>query len=182
MTLFNYWHYIVFFFIFLLFVTGILSAFKQKKQKTVISMIFSVTIVSIFLAIFSILIVDKYTKEVKLYKLKNKRLLSTEQIVYSGIVKNTGNHEIGKVKIEIKIVNRGHMTGSTRGGASYFKSSGLFDFLSGGSNVLYRPQSITKEFLIAKNLKPGNAKSFRVYFKYPPYFKNASDFAKVYGH
>ena len=144
-------------------------------------MIFSVTIVSIFLAGFSILIVDKYTKEVKLYKLKNRRLLSTEQIVYSGIIKNTGNYKIGKVKIEIKIVNKGHMTGRASG-VSYFKSSGLFDFFSGGSNVLYKPQSITKEFLIAKNLKPGAAKSFRVYFKYPPYFRNASDFAKVYGH
>jgi len=181
MTLFNYWHFIVLAVVLILFVAGMFSALKQKKQKMVLSMAFSVTIMSLFLAFFSILVVDKYTKEVKLYKLKNKRLLSTEQIIYTGIVKNVGNHKIGKVKVEIKIVNKGNVTGSARG-VSYFKSSGFFDFFSSGSGRKYRLQTITKEFVVAKNLKPGAAKSFRVHFKYPPYFRSVSDVIKVSAH
>ena len=181
MTLFNYWHYGILSIIFIFFVIGIASAFKQKKAKLIFPMIISVTLVSALIAGFSIVVVDKYTKKVKLYKLKNKRLLSVEKIVYTGVVKNTGSYKIGKVTFEIKLVNKGHATGNVKGG-SFFKASGFMDFFSGGSNILYKPQSVTKEFVVAKNLKPGAAKSFRVYFDYPPYFRSVSHFASVAGH
>jgi len=83
--------------------------------------------------------------------------------------------------LEIKLVNKGHATGKVKGG-SFYKASGFFDFFSGGANILYRPQTITKEFVVAKNLKPGEAKSFRVYFDYPPYFEQVSQFTKLYSH
>lgn len=181
MTLFNYWHFIMFGIFFFVFVGGVVAALKQKDFKIKISMLVISTVISILLALFSIVVVDKYTKEVKLYKLKNKRLLSTEQIVYTGVVKNEGNHKIGKVTFEIKLVNKGHATGNVKGG-NFYKSSGFFDFFSGGLNMTHKPQSITKEFVVARNLKPGTAQSFRVYFKYPPYFRSTSQFAKVWGH
>lgn len=181
MTAFNYWHLIVLLVIIFIFAGGIFSAFKQSNKKLLIPMIISTTLISALLLGFSSVVVDKYTKKPKLYKLKNKRLLSVEKVVYSGIVKNEGNHKIGKVYFEIKLVNKGHVTGNVKGG-SYYKSSGFFDFFSGGANKLYKPQSITKEFVVAKNLKPGEAKAFRVHFGWPPYFRSASDFAKVYGH
>ena len=144
-------------------------------------MFVSTLVVSLFLAIFSVMVVDKYTKEVKLYKMKNKRLLSTEQIIYTGIVKNEGNHKIGKVTFEIKLVNKGHATGNVKGG-NFYKSSGFMDFFTGGYNLHFKPQSITKEFVVARNLKPGAAQSFRVHFRYPPYFRSTAQFAKVWGH
>lgn len=182
MTLFNYWHYFALLIIFILFIGGVIGALKQDNKKLVLPMIFSTTLVSIFLAVFSIFIIDKYTKEVKLYKLKNKRLLSSEKIVYTGIVKNEGSFPIGEVIFEIKLVNKGHATGNVKGG-NFYKASGFGDFFSFGSGegVLYKPQSITKEFVVARNLKPGTAKSFRVYFDYPPYFRSVADFAKVTG-
>ena len=181
MTLLNYWHYAVLSIIFILFIVGIVSALKQKKTKLVLPMVLSVTLISLLMAGFSVMVVDKYTKKVKLYKLKNKRLLSVEKIVYTGIVKNSGKFTIGEVKVEIKLVNKGHATGNVKGG-SFFKSSGFMDFFSGGANILYKPQTITKEFVVTKNLKPGAAKSFRVYFDYPPYFKSVAHFASVSGH
>jgi len=181
MTLFNYWHYLVLFVIFLIFLAGVFLALRQDDKKLIYPMIFSTTLIAIFLALFSVFLVDKYTKEVKLYKMKNKRLLSTEKIIYTGIVKNEGSHTIGEVVFEIKLVNKGHATGNVKGG-NFFKASGFFDFFSGGSNRLYKPQSITKEFVVAKNLKPGTAKSFRVYFDYPPYFRSVAHFSKVSGH
>ena len=123
--------------------------------------------------------VDKYTKKVELFKFENKRILSLEKIVYSGFVRNVGNHAIGQVTFEIKIVNKAREMGNAD---SFFENRGLGDIFGSGANVLYRPQSITKTFTVAKDLKPGQAKSFRVYFDYPPYFRNVSQFPKVYGH
>jgi len=180
MTLFNYWHYFALSIIFLLFVAGVVGAFKQEKRKLVMPMLISTILVTSLLSAFSILIVDKYTKVVKLYKVKNKRLLSTEQIIYTGIVKNEGKYTIGEVTFEIKLVNKGHATGNVKGG-NFFKPSGVLDFFS-GANMSYKAQSITKEFVVATNLKPGAAKSFRVYFDYPGYFRSVSDFKKVSGH
>ena len=181
MTLFNYWHFIVLGVIFLLFIGGMVSALKQENAKLKLGMAFSTILISIFLAVFSVMVVDKYTKIVKLYKMKNKRLLSLEKIIYTGIVKNEGNHAIGKVTFQIKLVNKGHATGNVKGG-NFYKASGFFDFFSGGYNLNFKPQSITKEFVVAKNLKPGEAKAFRVYFRYPPYFSSTAQFAKVWGH
>lgn len=181
MTLFNYWHFIVLGVIFLIFIGGVIASFKQESRSLQLATFFSTALITIFLASFSVLIVDKYTKKVKLYKMENKRLLSVEKIVYTGIVKNEGKHTIGKVKFEIKLVNQGHATGNVKGG-SFYKASGFMDFFTGGYNISSKPQSITKEFLVAQNLKPGQAKAFRVYFDYPPYFRNTSQFAKVYGH
>lgn len=178
MTLFNYWHYIFLGISFVFFLIGVLGAFKQSEKKLIFPIIISITLVSILLAFFSIIVVDKYTKKVELSKLKNKRLLSTEQIVYTGFVKNTGNHPVGKVYFEIKLVNRGHATGNVKGG-NFYKPSGISDFFSGLGSGDDKPQSIKKKFLVAKNLKPGTGKPFRVYFKYPGYFRSVADFAEV---
>ncbi len=185
MTLFNYWHFIVFGVIFLIFLSGVISSFKQESKKLVVPMLISVTLITTLLAGFSVVVVDKYTKVVKLYRLDNKRLLSTEQIIYTGIVKNEGNHKIGKVTIEIKLVNRGHATGNVKGG-NFYKASGIAGFFdnlfSGGYSRTNKIQSLTKEFVVAKNLKPGAAKSFRVYFDFPPHFRSMSQFTKLIGH
>jgi len=181
-TLFNYWHYIVLSIIFLIFLAGVVLAFKQNKKKLVLPIIFSVSLISLLLSGFAIVTVDKYTKIAKLYKLENKRILSIEKIIYSGIVKNEGNHEIGKVVFEIKLVNKGHVTGHVKAG-SFFKPSGFFDFFSGGGfDRLNKPQQIVKDYVVAKNLKPGEAKAFKVYFDYPPYFRSVSHFSKLYAH
>jgi len=181
MTLFNYWHFIVLLIILLFGALGIFSAFKQDSKKLIIPMIFSVSLITILVASFSVVVVDKYTKIAKLYKLNNKRILQQEKIMYSGIVKNEGNHKIGKVIFEIKLVNKGMATGNVKGG-SFYKATGFFDFFKGGSNKLYKPQQITQEFVVATNLKPGQAKAFRVYFDYPPYFRSVSQFSKLYAH
>jgi hypothetical protein len=180
MTLLNYWHYIALTIIFGLFVAGIVAARKQPRKKLVIPMILSITLISILLAVFSVIVIDKYTKQVGLYKVKNKRLLSIEKIVYTGIVKNEGNHEIGEVTFKIKIVNKGHATGNIKAG-TFYQVNDLFDFF-GGAGMLYKPQTITKEFVVARNLKPGKAKSFRVYFDYPPYFTQVSQYESASGH
>ena len=142
-TLFNYWHYIALLIVLLIFTAGIFLAYKQKNQKLIFPIALSTALISTLLGVFSIVLVDKYTKKVSIFKVENKRLLNIEKISYSGIVKNEGNHEIGEVVVEIKLINKGHATGNVKGG-SFFKSSGFFNFFTGGANILYKPQTITK--------------------------------------
>lgn len=181
-TLFNTWHYIVLGIILLILIGGIVVAFKDENSKIRAQIIFSTLLITAIMAGFSVFVVDKYTKKAKLYKLENKRNLSTEQIMYRGFVKNEGDYEIGEVIFEIKLVNKGHSSGNVKGG-SFFKPSGFFDFFSGESiRDKSKPQQITHEFVVAKNLKPGETREFRVYFDYPPYFRGVSHFSKIYAH
>ncbi len=183
MTLLNYWHYIILSVIFLAMVGGIVASFKQANKKLIYPMLFSIILISFFMAILSVIVVDKYTKKIQLTKLHNKRLLSTEEISYYGIVSNVGKFPIGKVTFEIKLVNKGHATGNVKGANFYKPSGGFMQFFAGGFGMISRkPQTITKKFVVAKNLQPGQAKEFRVYFRYPPYFSSTAEFAKVYGH
>ena len=181
MTLLNIWHFIVLGVILLIFISGVMAALKQKEEKMKYSMLFSIALITAFLAVFSVFVVDKYTKKVSLSKMKNKRILSTEKIIYTGVVKNIGNYPIGKVTFSIKLVNKGHATGNVKGG-NFYKPSGIVDFFSGGFNRSNKPQTIEKEFIVARNLKPGQSAPFRVYFDYPPYFSSTAQFAKVWGH
>ncbi len=182
MTLFNYWHYGALTIIFILFIFGIVKSLQQKNINLLLGIFITTILISAFFTIFSVIIVDKYTKKVGLYQVKNKRLLGIEKIIYTGIVKNEGDFTIGEVTFEVKLVNKGHTTGNVKGG-NFYKPSGMSEFFSFGDNkAKAKPQSIKKEFVVAKNLKPGTAKSFRVYFDYPPYFRSVANFTKVSGH
>jgi len=184
-TLLNYWHIIFLIIVFLIFAAGIYVSLKQERKKLIFPMALSVSLISILVTAFGIVSIDKYTKTAKLYKLEKKRMLSIEKIIYTGIVKNEGNHEIGEVTFEVKLVNKGHVTGKVKG-TDYYRASGFFDFFGGGgADLLYKehkPNNIVKKFVVAKNLKPGEAKSFRVYNDYPPYFRSVSEFTKLYSH
>jgi hypothetical protein len=177
----NIWHYLSFSIGLIILVLGIIVSLKQKNKKLVMPMIFSVVLVTVVMGVFSVFIVDKYTKSVELYKLKNKRLLSVEKIIYSGVVKNTGDYSIGEVKFEIKLVNQGNAMGINKGGG-FFKPSGFFDFFSMDGKQDNKVNSIKKVFVVAKDLKPGESKYFTVRFPFPPYFRQVSENAKVYGH
>jgi hypothetical protein len=181
MTLLNYVHYTVLGIISLFFLIGIISALRQSDKKLMFGMLVTSVVVFLFFAVFSVIVVDKYTKKAGLYKLKNHRMLSIEKIVYTGIVKNEGKFTIGKVKLEIKLVNKGHATGNVKGG-NFYKASGFLDFFSGGYNLHTKPQTITKEVIVARNLKPGKIKRFRFYFDYPGYFRNVAQFSKLTEH
>ncbi len=178
---FNIIHFIVLGVVFIIFIVGVITSIKNGKQKLILPMIFSVTLLSLLLGGIGIAVVEKYTKKVKLVKISNRRYLSQEKISYFGFVKNTGKYPVAKVYLNIKLVNAGHNTGNVKGG-SFFQNSGFADFFSKGADILYKPQKVEKEFVVARNLKPGEVIPFRVTFKYPPYFRNTADFIKIYAH
>ena len=177
----NIWHFLVLIITIIMFSGGIYFIIKKAPEKLKIPMAISVALVTLLIGTLFFFVVDKYTKKVTLYKLESKRILSIEKIVYTGIVKNTGAHNIGKVTFELKLLNKGRGADNIKPGA-FYETSNFFDFFGGGTGVLYKPQTIVKKFIVAKDLEPGKSKSFRVYFTWPAYFKNVAEFPKVYGH
>ena len=165
----------------LLIILGVVAALSQKQKKLILPMIFSTVLISLLVVAIGIAAAEKYTKKVKLVKISNKRYLTQEKISYFGLVKNIGKYPVKKVYITIKLVSGGHNTGNVKGG-NFYKPSGFLDFFSGGANKLYKPQTIEKDLLIARDLGPGQVIPFRVTFDYPGYFKNTAQFIKVYAH
>ena len=181
-TYFTIWHWSAIIAGIILFFFLVIVSLKEKNQKNIISMIFASFLVIVTAEVFAMMAIDKYTKIATLYGVKNTRILRNETIVFTGFVKNKGNYTIGEIKLNVKLVNRGHVTGNVKGG-SFYRPSGLFDFFSSfGEKRTYKPQKVVEEFVVARKLAPGKATSFRVQMKYPPYFKHVSEFTTISAH
>ncbi len=181
-TYFTIWHWSAVITAIILFFFLVLLSLKEKNQKNILSMIFASFLVLSTATFFSIMAIDKYTKNATLYGVKNTRILRNETIVFTGFVKNKGDYVIGEIVLKVKLVNKGHVTGNVKGG-SFYKPSGLFDFFTSfGQKSTYKPQKVEEEFVVARNIEPGKAKSFRVQMKYPPYFKHVSQFTSISAH
>jgi len=183
MTYMTYLHYLVLLIFALLFVVTVILSIREKNSKIRFTMILSSFVVMLLLSGFFMMALDKYTKIAEIRGLKNTRLLMNEKIVYSGYAYNAGKFTIGKIELEIKLVNRGHVTGNVKGG-NFYKPSGFWDFFGGGETAKRkeRPQTIIRTFVVAKDLKPGKAKYFSVRLPYPGYFTSTADYTRVFAH
>jgi len=182
-TYFTIWHWTAIITFTFLFFVLVLISLKEKNQKTMLSMIFSSFLVIVTASVFSVLAIDKYTKVATLYGVKNTRILRNETIIFTGFVKNKGNYKIGEIVLNVKLVNRGHVTGNVRGG-SFYRPSGIIDFLTsfGEDRKTYKPQKVEEQFVVATNIEPGKAVFFRVQMPYPPYFKHVAEFTTISAH
>jgi hypothetical protein len=176
-------HYLVLLVVALLFALTVIISFREKKTNIRATMIGASFVVSLMIAGFFMMALDKYTKIAEIRGLKNTRMLMNEEIVYSGYAHNAGKFEIGEIKLEIKLVNKGHVTGNVKGG-NFYKPSGFWDFFGGGETAKRkdRPQTLIRTFVVAKNLKPGKSKYFSVRMPYPPYFHHTADYTRVFAH
>ncbi|MFY9142242.1 DUF2393 family protein [Sulfuricurvum sp.] len=179
-TYFTVWHYGALLIGVIVFLITVLLAMEEKRPSVRNSIIVSSIFVNLLLAFIIIMALDKYTKKAAVYNLENHRILQTEQIVFTGVVKNVGNYTIGRVELEIKLVNRGHIRGNVKGG-SFYKPSGFAEMF-GNATRDYQPQTLIETPVLAENLQPGETRRFRVAFPYPPYFKGVTQFTRIYAH
>ena len=182
-THFTFWHWTAVVSFTLIFLILVLLSLKEKNPKNIPSMIFASLLVVITMGAFSIMAIDKYTKKAVLYGVKNTRILRNETIVFTGFVKNKGDYTIGEIVLKVKLVNKGHVTGNVKGG-SFYKPSGLFDFVSsfGEKPKTFKPQKVEESYIVATKIEPGKATYFRVEMPYPPYFKHVSEFTTISAH
>lgn len=176
-------HYLVLAIVVLLFVLSVIVAMREERGSVRFTLILTSVVVMVMLSGFLFMALDKYTKIAEIRNLKNIRMLMNEEIIYSGYAYNAGKYTIGKVELEIKLVNRGHVTGNVKAG-NFFRPSGFWDFFGGGEAAVRkeRPQTIIRTFVVATDLAPGKAQSFSVRMPYPPYFEHTADYTRVFAH
>lgn len=180
-TMLNIWHYLFLLVAISIFVSGVIVAKRSDNVTLKYQTIFLFFLLSSVVAVFSFFVVDQYTKEAKIYRVENKRNLYSEKIVYSGLVRNEGDYGIGEVTLEIKLVNGKQDSGNFKEG-DFFKPNSFFNIFSSSGGNDKKPQQVSQEFVIAKNLKPKEVKEFTVYMDYPPYFQGTVDFFYIYSH
>ncbi len=169
MSYFTPIHVIVLLILICLFGFLVYLSFKQKDQKLLLAMVFANLLVFIFLSVFGMLVLDKYTKKAKIENLKHKRVLRNESIVFGGQIRNIGSFSISKCKLEIKLVSNPVSSKSLQGSDVFSPTTG---FNLGKSDE--KKSTISKTFVIARNLKPKELRNFSFYFKYPPHLRRPS--------
>lgn len=180
MAYFTFLHIITLLILLVLFVLLCILAFKQTNKKILLSMLFSNFLVISMLSVFSMYVLDKYTKKARLENMTQKRILMTESFTISGQIRNIGKFDIHKCKLEVKLVNNAISGGSVKGSDVFNPVSGLGFLFKGDKET--RASTIIEEFVVAQNFKRGELKNFSVSMKYPPYFQKTYMNYKLYCH
>ncbi len=164
-------HIITLVIFFVIFIFLLVLSFKETRKKVLFAMIFSNFLVISMLAVFSMFVLDKYTKKARLENVSQSRILISESLVLYGRVRNIGKFGISKCFLHVKLVNNAINSKNLNGTTLYKPSSGI-DFLTNKTNNGEKKSTIEKDFLIAKNLKVRELKNFSASMRYPSYFKN----------
>ncbi|BDY12751.1 DUF2393 family protein [Hydrogenimonas cancrithermarum] len=180
MTYFTIIHWLMLLFFLALFILLVIVSRKESRPNVFWSMVFASFLVTSTAAVFSMFVLDKYTKKGKLLSIENHRILRTEEIVFKGKVANVGKFTIGKCKLTVKMINNPVEAGKLSGG-QIFKPSGL-EFFKSKEKKENRPNTIEKEFVVARDLKPREVQPFTIRMHYPPYFSKTRLIYKLYCH
>jgi len=173
-----HWLDIAFFLVLFIFLTILSVKAAKDNIKLLVSMIFTSFLVTTFLGILGLIILEKYTKKAVLLNVEQRRVLINETLVLKGMVKNIGKFKINYCKLRIKLVNNG-WGGRIKPGTFYNPGDlSLFGIKekSKPSTVIYT------RYIITNGLNPGEIKNFSVIVPYPPYFQNTYLNYKLYCH
>ena len=180
MIYFTILHWLTLLFFLALFILLVIVSRKESRPNVFWSMVFASFLVTSTAAVFSMFVLDKYTKKARLVSIENHRILRTEEIVFKGEVENVGRFTIGQCKLSIKMVNNPVESGRLSGSQIY-KPSGM-EFFKSKETKKERPNTIEKEFVVAKKLKPNEIRPFTVRMPYPPYFSKTRLIYHLYCH
>lgn len=159
----TYWHYLFISALLLIFIAGVAFSFRSDSKWSIIT---SITVALLLIGIFGWITINSNVYHVEIVRSDHHRNYQTEQIVITGVVKNTGEFPVSNVIGTVKLVN-------TRGGneqkASQFRQPTAFAEIM-GDDPNFKPQNITTKHVIANSLSPKASKSFTIIMDYPPYF------------
>lgn len=184
MTYFTLFHWIFTIALFLLFAVGVIASLIKLKGQMLILSISVLFLVIPTAGLIGFISIDKHTKKAIIKNFENRRILRNETIEFSGDIINTGEFKIGTSTLEIRMINHGNATGRVKGTDFYRPNSWIERLFSSkkGSQKEGRPGAITKEFVVARGLKPGERRKFKYRFRFPAYFKDVAIRHKLYNH
>ncbi len=171
-------HIITLVIFFIIFIFLLVLSFKETRKKVLFAMIFSNFLVISTLALFSMFVLDKYTKKARLENVTDSRILISESLIISGRIRNIGRFGISKCFLHVKLVNNAIESGKLHSSALYKPSSGL-EFLKKNDDDKQK-STIEKDFLIARNLRVRELRNFSASMRYPSYFKKTRLIYKVH--
>lgn len=171
---FTFWHYGAIILAALLFILFSLLAFYAQRLWTQLLIVLSSLIVSVALLVGMFAMLEKSTKKAEIYNLRYNRMLQTEQIIFLGSVKNTGEYHLNTVKLQLVMENAPEQGTGIFGGAPHAFNEAL--------DSTFKPQKLTYNYIIATDLDPKVSKQFTLVIDYPPYFNNGSFSTKAIGH
>lgn len=175
MTLYlTFWHYSAIVLSIILFILFSLLAFYVKRLWGQLLIILSSLAFSLGLLVLMFTGLEKTTKKAEIYNLRYNRMLQTEQIVFVGTVKNTGDYHLNTVELQLIIENVPKPGSGIFGGAPHAFNEAL--------DSTFKPQKLTYSYMIATDLDPKVSKQFTLLIDYPPYFNNASFSTKAIAH
>ncbi|WP_201352431.1 DUF2393 family protein [Hydrogenimonas urashimensis] len=174
-------HWLVLIFFLALFILLVVISKKETRRNVFWSMVFASFLVTTTAAVFSMFVLDKYTKKGKLLAIENHRILRSEEIVFKGRVQNVGKFEIGECRLTIKMINNPVESGKLSGSQIY-QPSGFGDFFKSRKENKSRPNTVKREFIVAKYLEPNEVRPFTVRMHYPPYFSKTRLIYKLHCH
>ena len=175
MGYFTILHIIVLLILFVLFVLLFVIALKETRKKIFWSMIFANFLVISTLSVFSMFVLDKYTKKARIEGLTQKRILQTESITFSGKIRNIGSFGIGTCKLEVKLVNNAVNSGNLKGSSVFKPTTGL-NFIQSNDG---ESSTVIYNFVIAEDLKAGELRNFSVSMPFPSYFSKTTTHNKL---
>lgn len=177
-TYFTFWHYGATVIILLLLLVSIIITLRQNNLSSKGSIVFVYLLVAFGILFTAILVIDNYTKKVTLSNLEDHRFYATEEIIFTGTVRNTGDYPVGEVSVEIKIVNK---DSAAKAGEPAYQSN-AFAELIGDKGLKDKRSFLTVTEVVATNLKPGQRKDFRIAMPHPSHFKGYSHYVRVFGN
>ncbi len=164
---FTFLHWIavaIFLLIFLLLAILASKEPDKKNRRILIIAAFSITLMG---GIASLYALEKYTKKSKLLSYTQKRLLSTESVVFTGKIQNSGKFKLAECSIKVKFTNNVMTMGRPKN--TFFKPSSGLGWLFSDKKEQEKPNKIEESFVVAKDLAPHKVKNFRIQMHYPPY-------------
>ena len=175
-TYMTFWHYGALAIIAAIFMAvSIITLQQSTKTSNKVSVIITYLLTALGVAYGILLFIDTYTKKITLSDVKDRRFLPKEKIFFTGSVRNSGDYTVGKVRVEIKIINR---DAAAKKGESSFQSNAFAELL-GDDPTIYKPSYLITTEIVASNLKPGERKNFHITIPYPPHFKGYTVYPRV---
>ncbi|MBN2869379.1 MAG: DUF2393 family protein [Campylobacterales bacterium] len=162
------WHYFLIGGLGIVFVLGVILAYRSDSRVSVIA---TITLIVTLLGMFMWSLIDENVYRVEISNVSQQRYYQSEQLLIKGVVRNVGKYPVANVVAVVKLSNA---QSGNQAKASQFARPGAFAELFEGDNPEFKRNKIVEEHVIADYLNPGMSKTFRIMMDYPPHFQRVS--------
>lgn len=162
------WHYLLLGGLGIIFLLGLLLAYRSDSKASVIT---TITLILALVGVFAWNTINENVYKVEISNVKQVRYYQSEQILIKGIVRNVGKYPVADVVAVIKLSNA---RSGNEAKATQFAQPGAFAEIFDHDDPEYKRQNVIEQHIVADYLNPGKSKTFSIMMDYPPHFQRVS--------